>query len=197
MNSWHEPHQEALEILVTTVAQNQGFFIVRLPDIHARLRYLVRCSCRHLHNGDSSRAQPILQEELLRLFGVHVTVPQHRQLSLLAGLMRHVLVSYVRVQRQSAPKGGAELLVSELRSQLPSPARPHSIDMLAVDAALSALRVHDPASSCLLELRYFARLALRYLALEMDVPMIEVQRNMRFAKAWLLHYLQNPRVRVC
>lgn len=192
-----EPYHEALETLISTFAQHQGFFAVRLPDVHARLRYLVRCSCRHLHAGDPARAQPILQEELFRLFGVQVVVPAQRQLSLLAGVIRHVLVSYVRMQRQSAARGGVTLLVDELRAQLPAKTQHQPIDVLAVDSALNELRIHDPGSSCLLELRYFARLALRYLALETNAPLLEVQRDMRFAKAWLVQHLQNPRVRRC
>ncbi len=189
MNKWL--YQDALRVLMAAFAQNQGFFVMRAPRIHERLHHLVRRGCHHLRNNEPLQAQSLLHDELFRLFGVHVSVPLNRQLSLLAGIIRHVLVSYIRLQRQSTIKGGVEFLIDELRRKTPPAERGLSIDVLEIDAALDQLQAHFPAGSNLLELRYFARLALPYLVLETATPVTEVQRDMRFAKAWLIHYLQS------
>ena len=62
------------------------------------------------------------------------------------------------------------------------PAKHTSVDMLALDQALTRLAQIDPRQAEILELYIFAGLTIAEISRELDAP---VQRDWRMARAWL------------
>lgn len=179
-------YRDAVTSFIVTFEQNKGFFAARIPYLYQQLSYLVR-RCRQLrHDGHEVRGHAQLQEELFRLFGVRVPIPVDRQLSVLAGVIRHVLVTGIRMRRQPVVKGGVQLLVDEVRQQVCPEAAATNMDMLVLDGKFAELATCFPLGVCLLELRYFARLGLKDIAVELGVDTEAIQRDLRLAKAWLI-----------
>lgn len=172
-------YRDATASLITTFEQHKGFFVPRIAYLYERLSSLVR-QCRQLQQtGDQARGAQQLQQELLRLFGVRVQVPSQRQLSMLAALIRHVLVADMTMRRQLSVAKHAD-----------------EFDVLALDAGLQQLSRSLPDMVCLLELRYFARLSLMEVAQELDVSVTVIKRDLRLGKAWLLAGLSSHEVMV-
>lgn len=182
--------ENALTLLIATFEHNKLFFAPRVPQIYEQLRRLLRYCRHHQRSHNQAFTQSVVQEELLRLFGVRVMVPLRRQLSLLAGMIRYVLVNYARMQQHMNTRGGIQLLMRDIHRRLNAATATTEVDLLTIDLALTQLAEYHLNSVRLLELRYFGRLSARDVALEVNTSMAEVERELRFAKAWLLAYLQ-------
>ena len=66
----------------------------------------------------------------------------------------------------------------------------HQLDTLAVDQALERMSVHYPRCAHVVELRFFGDLEFREIAQTMDLSLATVERDWRFARAWLRKALQ-------
>ncbi|HWE52784.1 MAG TPA: ECF-type sigma factor [Bryobacteraceae bacterium] len=89
-----------------------------------------------------------------------------------------------------------EILVERARSRTlmytgaPGPDRDCMPDqLLNLDRALNALAEIEPRKSKAIELRHFAGLSAEQVAATLAVPVRTVQRDLRFAEAWLCREL--------
>ena len=96
--------------------------------------------------------------------------------------MRRILVSYARSRHYSKRGGNARrisldeaLIVSEERS----------LEVVALDDALTALAVMDARKSQIVELRFFGGLSIEETAEVLGVSPGTVMRDWTLAKAWL------------
>ena len=64
-------------------------------------------------------------------------------------------------------------------------AESRSVDLLALDEALTRLAAEDPVKAQLVSLRYFGGLSLKEIAAVLDVSERTVGREWQMAKAWL------------
>lgn len=183
-------YQDAVALLISTFEMNKPFFAARVPELYQQLSNEVRHCRRLLHAGRQALAPVQLQEALFRLFGVRVQIPDGRQLSVLAGVIRHVLVTGAVMHRHVAERGGAQLLVNEVGRQSHPAIASAKPDLLALDGKLVELSAWFPQGTCVLELRYFARLGLRDIAAELTVDTAAIRRDIRLAKAWLIASLR-------
>jgi RNA polymerase sigma factor (TIGR02999 family) len=104
-------------------------------------------------------------------------------------MMRRILVDHAR--RRQADKRGGKVTLMYLEDV--SPAAPtSSVDVLALDEALEALARIDPRQCRVVELRYFAGLTTPETADALDVSTATVEREWRFARAWLWRRLSPP-----
>jgi RNA polymerase sigma factor (TIGR02999 family) len=104
-----------------------------------------------------------------------------------AGVMRSVIVDYVR--RRAAQKRGAHevhvtLTSNEAELELPAP------DVEALDDALKQLAEIDARAHQVVELRYFAGLALEEIAETLELSLATVKRDWQKARAFLYKALQ-------
>ncbi len=76
-----------------------------------------------------------------------------------------------------------------MRSQDPLPA----LDILALDEALTRLRDKDERMASAVELRYFAGLSMAATARALGVTTRTVQRDWRYALAWLFQTMSADR----
>ncbi|MEM7050169.1 MAG: ECF-type sigma factor [Acidobacteriota bacterium] len=95
-------------------------------------------------------------------------------------IMRRILVDRARARRTDKRKATVTTL---------DPARhggsPRSLEILALDDALTDLARHDPQLSQLIELRFFAGLNNQEIAHLQGVTPMTVIRRWRLARAWL------------
>jgi RNA polymerase sigma-70 factor (ECF subfamily) len=104
-----------------------------------------------------------------------------------ARVMRHILVDYAR-QHGAAKRGGEfQEVVLDGEALLSSD---RAAGLVALDEALQALHEIHPRQSKVVELRYFGGLNNREASRVMNVSEATIERDWRFAKAWLYRELQ-------
>ena len=100
--------------------------------------------------------------------------------------MRRILVEAARKKgrlKRGGDRGRATL------DDLPAGPPDRADDLLALDEALTALAAEDPAKAGLVQLRYFAGLALEEAAACQGVSLATAKRRWTAARAWLFDAL--------
>lgn len=102
-------------------------------------------------------------------------------LGVAAKAMRSVLVDYARrrTRRKRTTPG------SRLPDEFLDACEAKGTNMPDLDDALVRLRAQDPVAERIVEMRYFAGLALPAVAETLDVPLRTVERKWQWARAWL------------
>lgn len=95
--------------------------------------------------------------------------------------MRRILINHAR-HHGAQKRGGDRQRVSLTHVQ---PVDDTPIDILALDEALTRLAEVSPQKARVVELRYFAGCTIEETAETLDVSAATVERDWRFARAWL------------
>ena len=106
-----------------------------------------------------------------------------------AGAMRRILVDHAR-SRNRVKRGGGQRI--SLDTQLVV-AFEQSVDLLPLDEALVRLESINADAARVVELRYFAGMTIDETALVMGVSNSTVEREWRYARAWLYRTLEERR----
>lgn len=101
--------------------------------------------------------------------------------------MRSVLVDHARA-RLASKRGGDQERVTWTLSALGEESM--AADLLTLDALLRRLAEDDPRAAEILQLTYFAGLQRQDIAQVLDISIPTVDRELRFARAWLSDQLQ-------
>src|SRR5260370_16391669 len=118
----------------------------------------------------------------------HLSMESRKQFSELAAkMMRDILVDHAR-RRQAAKRGGSQIEIA-LDDANPSE-RPHQVDFLILDEAMTRLGGLKPRYAQIAELRYMAGLTIGETAEGLGVSHATVEREGGFAPAWLRPELQ-------
>lgn len=105
-----------------------------------------------------------------------------------AKTMRSVLVDYVRRQRAAKRgKGAAPVTLDESVLMLEQA----DVDVIALDEALTQLETVDARKARVVELRFLVGLSVPEIAGVLDVSIATVERDWKFAKAWLARELRS------
>jgi RNA polymerase sigma-70 factor, ECF subfamily len=104
-----------------------------------------------------------------------------------AHLIRRILVDYAR-RRNRGKRGGLSEKVTLVEMVDPAPEK--SLDLMALDEALSGLEKVDPRKASIVELKFFAGLTLEEIAQQLGISPETVSREWRRARAWLYSTLQ-------
>jgi len=134
--------------------------------------------------GHTLQPTALVHEAYLRLARETGTEWEDRAhfLAIAATAMRRVLVDHARA-RGAAKRGGGRTWVT-LHEELAAQAE-QSVDVLALDQALTRLSSIDERQGKVVELRFFGGLEIRETALLLKVSEGTVKRDWRHAKAWL------------
>ena len=156
-----------------------------LPLVYDELRKLAAQKLAHEKPGQTLEATALVHEAYMRLLGKagepHWNSRGHF-FSAAAEAMRRILVESAR--RKSRLKHGREHPRIDLDSGCRVSAAP-SLDLLALDEALSRLAEIEPAKAELIKLRFFAGLTMPEAAAALDVSLATAERYWTFAKSWL------------
>jgi RNA polymerase sigma-70 factor (ECF subfamily) len=126
----------------------------------------------------------LIHETFLRLVDKRRVRFQDRAhfLAICAGLMRRVLIDFARSRRRKKRGEGQFHLSLDAAPEVAAHSGP---DLLAVDEALSKLRIIDERKAKVVELRFFGGLTEEETAAALNVSLETVGRDWRFAKDWL------------
>lgn len=105
-----------------------------------------------------------------------------------AQAMRRILVDNAR-KKKRLKRGGNQKRV-DFENVDPLVEEP-SIDLIALDEALTKLEEHATDKATVVKLRYFAGLTLEEVADALNVSAPTVHRHWRFARAWLRRELED------
>jgi RNA polymerase sigma-70 factor (ECF subfamily) len=135
-------------------------------------------------NGEShaNTLQPtaLVHEAYLRVSQIRKIDWQNRGhfIAVVTSLMRRILVDHARARR-AAKRDGA------LSGEMATSQTPRQLDTLAVDQALMRMSEHYPRCAQIVEFRFFGDLDFQEIAEVMNLSLTTVERDWRFARAWL------------
>jgi RNA polymerase sigma factor (TIGR02999 family) len=156
-----------------------------LPLVYEGLRQLAAQKLAQEKPGQTLQATALVHEAYLRLVGgepdIHWNSRGHF-FAAAAEAMRRILVEGAR--RKSRLKHGRHHQRVDLESGCLVSAAP-SLDLLALDEALSLLAETEPAKAELVKLRFFAGLTMPEAAAALNISLATAERYWTFAKSWL------------
>lgn len=164
-----------------------------MPLVYDELRRLAEAQLR----GESGATLPrtgLVHEVYLRLARHEHPVDLHSRqqfYGLAATVMRHVMVDRARARRAGKRGGGVPHLALDVTG-VPMPdvaASDDTLDLLALDEAMTRLARLDPRQAQIVELRFFAGLSVEQAAEALGLSPATVKREWATARAWLLRAL--------
>ena len=159
-------------------------------ELYHELRGVAQRMMTGLPPGQTIQPTALVHEVYLRLTRTNSSTWENRRhfFGAAAQAMREILIEQAR--RKSAEKrgGGADRLPLD---EGVAWVEPPTENVLAVDEALQALQIDDPRAAEIVQLRYYAGLTLEETAEVLGGSVSTLQREWRYAKAWLAERLQD------
>ena len=179
----HSP-QEVTQLLVDWSNGNKAALDQLMPLVYQELRRLASSYLRKERRDHTLQSIALVNEAYLRLVDYSNLRWQDRAqfFALAAQLMRRILIDHAR-SHHYAKRGGGARKVSLDEAAVLSDER--AADLVALDDALTSLSAIDPRKSQVVELRFFGGLNIEETAEVMKVSAMTVQREWRWAKAYL------------
>jgi RNA polymerase sigma factor (TIGR02999 family) len=158
-----------------------------MPRIYEELRRLAGSYMRRERPGHTFGPTELVSEVFVRLMGGAQSSWTDRVhfFAVAARHMRCILVDHAR--RHAAEKRGGNERPVTLDDQLVAVGRP--AEVVALDDALTAFARLDERKARVVEMHYFGGMEQKEIAEALGVHVSTVQRDLRFAQAWLNRYL--------
>ena len=154
-----------------------------LPLVYAELHRVANAYMRRERPDHTLQPTALINEAYMRMVGNGIDWQNHQHfIGVAATVMRRVLVDHARAH--NAGKRGGDLHRVELEEGLAFSTE-RSIEVIAVDDALSELQTLNPRQAQVVELRYFAELSDEQIAALLNISTRTVQRDWLLAKDWL------------
>jgi RNA polymerase sigma factor (TIGR02999 family) len=159
-----------------------------LPAVYAELRRLAAALGGRLAPGQTLQPTALVHEAYLRLVRDHDPGWDGRRhfFGAAARAMREILVDQARRKTSQKHGGGAGRV--ELAEGL-AWIEPPADNLLALDEAIQRLQDEDPRLAEIVRLRYFTGLSVEETAAVVGVSARTVNRDWRYARAWLARRL--------
>jgi RNA polymerase sigma factor (TIGR02999 family) len=141
--------------------------------------------------GHTLQTTALVHEAYLRLVDQSEVEWQSRAhfFAVSAQVMRHILVDYAR-QHAAAKRGGGFQKLELDGEALASVSGERAAELVALDEAMQLLLEVYPRQSKVVELRYFGGLNNKEASEVLKVSETTIERDWRFAKAWLYRELK-------
>jgi RNA polymerase sigma factor (TIGR02999 family) len=172
LHLWRDGDQEAIERVTELVYQD-----------------LRRLAAYHLggeSNANTMQPTALVHEAYLRVSSIRNVDWKGRGhfISVVTQIMRRILVDHARARKAAKRDSSAMDPVTMLRDA------GGQLDILVIDQALNRMATRHPRCSQVVELRFFGDLEFQEIAEVMDISLATVERDWRFARAWLQEKLQ-------
>ncbi|HYN07214.1 MAG TPA: ECF-type sigma factor [Vicinamibacterales bacterium] len=166
-----------------------------VDEVYNELRRIAQGYVRR-EQAHSVQATELVHEAYLRLARDKLPRFKNRThfVAIAAISMRRLLVERARARR-ATKRGGGQVMVTYDEALLHSPGAGPTVDLIALDAALTTLAKLDPEQARIVELRFFGGLSVEETAEAMSISPATVKRHWAIAKAWLLRELEGARPR--
>jgi RNA polymerase sigma factor (TIGR02999 family) len=156
------------------------------PLLYSELHAIASREMRGERENHTLQPTALVNEAYLKLVGGNGT-PAWRDrahfLSAAARAMKNVLVDHARAYKAQKRDGGLRVTLTDSNAKSDDPGV--TLDLLALDDALTRLGEAEPRWAQVVELRFFGGLEIEEAAEALQVSPITVSRDWRFAKAWL------------
>ena len=174
---WHAGDDEALRSV--------------LPRVYDELRRLAHHYMRQERPGHTLQSTALVHEAYLRLQkqGAAQFKDRNHFVAICAQLMRQILVEYARSQRAAKRRPGFKLSLDDTVAF-----KSRSLDLVALDDALTELAKLDPQQSRIVELRFFGGLSIDEASQALGLSPATVKRRWETARLWLHHQLKPSEV---
>jgi RNA polymerase sigma factor (TIGR02999 family) len=156
-----------------------------LPLVYDELRKLAAAKLAQEKPGQTLQATALVHDAYLRLVDGDQTRHWNSRghfFGAAAEAMRRIVIE--RARHRGRLKRGGERQRVELDSACSMEEAP-SLDLLALDEALTKLAAVEPAKADLVKLRFFAGLTMPEAADALGISLATAERYWTFAKAWL------------
>jgi RNA polymerase sigma factor (TIGR02999 family) len=152
--------------------------------VYGELRKLAAYHLRGERPEHSLQPTALVHEAYLRLIQFREVNMHNRShfFAIAAQLMRRILVDHARAHRAKKRGGTHELLRLEEALVFSGP---RSMELVALDEALTRLSHRDPRQSRIVELRFFGGMSEEETGAALGISTRTVKRDWRIAKAWL------------
>ena len=163
-----------------------------VPEVYAELK---RLAAYHLHNerpNHTLRPTELVHEVYLLLHKQHSLDLNDRVyfLSIASTIMRRVLVNYaLRRKRKKRGEGRGNLSLSAAEEKTLIDFEQNEVDVIALEEVLIELAKRDAQAVKVIELHFYGGLTFEEIARLLDVSLITVMREWRFARNWLYRNL--------
>jgi RNA polymerase sigma-70 factor (ECF subfamily) len=179
-----EPKESVSELLRELNLGNRNVESRLMTIVYGELHQIaVRYMARE---RDKNTLQPtaLVNEAYLRLVQQQQVAWQGRAhfLAVAAQVMRHILVDKARA-RKAGKRGGIQHQIT--LDDAVAVAGSRSIDLMALDEALTRLAALDERQSRIVELRFFGGLSIEEVALVLGISERTAKRDWTMARAWL------------
>jgi RNA polymerase sigma factor (TIGR02999 family) len=156
-----------------------------MPLVYDELRRLASRSLRKERPGHTLQTTALIHEAYLKLVNQRDAKWQNRShfFAIASQAMRRILVDYARERHREKRGGSAENLPIEEAAFVASQEK--SVDLVALDEALTRLAKFDERQAKVVELRYFSGLDIDETAEVLGISNATVRRDWNIAKAWL------------
>jgi len=163
---WRDGDAEAIERVTALVYQD----LRRLAEYHLKRESDV----------DLLQATALVHEVYLRMSSLRSIDWKGRPhfISVVTKMMRQILVDQARTRKAKKRDVGAVIEIPLIQEH-------RQLDTLAVDQGLERMAKHYPRCAQIVELRFFGDLDFSEIADVMNLSLATVERDWRFARAWL------------
>ena len=176
LQEWSSGKEDALEAL--------------MPVVYAELHRQAANYLRRERVGHTLQATALINEVYLKLIDQREVNWKNRAhfFGIAAQAMRRILVDHARSRHRDKRGGNAENLPLEAAEFATSPDGT-SVDLIALDEALTRLADLDERQSRIVELRFFTGMSVEETAEALGISPATVKNEWRTAKAWLFQEL--------
>ncbi len=155
-----------------------------LPLVYRSLREIARQQIGGERRDHTLQATALVHEAYLRLVGREVAWSDRAHFyAAAAQAMRCVLIDHAR--KVKTKKRGGSKRRREIASVVDLASGDSIEEALAIDDAIEALREHDERAASVVHLRFYTGLSVAQTAKALGVAPATVDREWRYARAWL------------
>ncbi len=185
MNQSDQTRREITQILQEWSEGKQEAFDQLIPFVYEELRRQAARYLRRERINHTLQATAIVHEAYLKLIDQTDVKWESRThfFAIAAQAMRRILVDHARKKHRE--KRGGDALKVTLDDAMPLASEEKSLDLIALDKALTRLEAKDKQKARVVELRYFIGLSLEETADALGISRATAARDWNVAKAWL------------
>lgn len=157
-----------------------------IPAVQDSLRQLAGKYMRGEKAGHTLQATALVNEAFIKLIDVDITWQNRAHfMAIAANTMRRILVDHARAKLREK-RGGDLLQITLHETKVGGNNEP---DLLDLEDALEQLHKMDPRKAKVIELSFYGGLTYDEIGEVLDISAATVDRELRFAKAWLYREL--------
>lgn len=162
-----------------------------MPLVYDELHRQAKRYLRRERPGHTLQTTALIHEAYLKLIDQRNVAWESRThfYAIAAQAMRRILVDHARTQKRE--KRGGDNIAVPLDEALQIAAKDEkTVDLIALDEALTRLAERDERQARVVELRYFADLSLEETAAALGISRATAALDWSMAKAWLFRELK-------